>query len=234
MSIYAKIAAVMGDIQYLRQDDSIRAGAESYRAITEEKVTSTVRAAMLKHGLVLYPVSMTRGMDRYEVVRSSGKTGIDYVTTVDALYAMVDTETGESITIASSGTGIDTGDKAVGKAMTYAYKYALLRTFAIPTGEDPDKIASEDVAPPQRAATKPAPAPAGPVPRPVVIDPAARLTTAQRDYIVSYTVVNGTQDPARTAELKRINSARGYNRTSDVLQRDFDEIANLMEELAHE
>ena len=28
--------------------------------------------------------------------------------------------------------------------MTYAYKYLLLRTFAIPTGEDPDKIASAE------------------------------------------------------------------------------------------
>lgn len=29
--------------------------------------------------------------------------------------------------------------------MTYAYKYMLLRTFAIPTGEDPDKISSEEL-----------------------------------------------------------------------------------------
>ena len=28
--------------------------------------------------------------------------------------------------------------------MTYAYKYMLLRTFAIPTGEDPDKISSAE------------------------------------------------------------------------------------------
>ena len=35
-------------------------------------------------------------------------------------------------------------DKGVGKAMTYAYKYMLLRTFAIPTGEDPDKISSAE------------------------------------------------------------------------------------------
>ena len=28
--------------------------------------------------------------------------------------------------------------------MTYAYKYMLLRIFAIPTGEDPDKISSAE------------------------------------------------------------------------------------------
>jgi hypothetical protein len=42
--------------------------------------------------------------------------------------------------LASSGTGVDPQDKGVGKAMTYSYKYLLLRTFAIPTGEDPDKV----------------------------------------------------------------------------------------------
>jgi hypothetical protein len=29
--------------------------------------------------------------------------------------------------------------------MTYSFKYLLLRTFAIPTGEDPDKIASAQI-----------------------------------------------------------------------------------------
>ena len=48
------------------------------------------------------------------------------------------------IEVESNGSGVDTQDKAVGKAMTYAYKYMLLRTFAIPTGEDPDKISSAE------------------------------------------------------------------------------------------
>ena len=39
------------------------------------------------------------------------------------------------ITIESVGEGADSQDKASGKAMTYCYKYALLRTFAIPTGK---------------------------------------------------------------------------------------------------
>ena len=34
------------------------------------------------------------------------------------------------------GYGIDTQDKGVGKAVSYAYKYALLKTFALETGEN--------------------------------------------------------------------------------------------------
>ena len=65
------------------------------------------------------------------------------LTTVDVTYRIVNTENpDEYVDVVSSGTGVDTQDKGVGKAMTYAYKYMLLRTFAIPTGEDPDKVSS--------------------------------------------------------------------------------------------
>ena len=36
--------------------------------------------------------------------------------------------------------------------MTYAFKYMWLRTFAIPTGEDPDKVSSDELDDLQRKA----------------------------------------------------------------------------------
>ena len=144
MNIYQKIAAVMEDVQYLAKDDSVDAGyGKSYRAITEEKVTSTVRASMHKHGLVVYPRSMQTNVSA-EVVQTQKGERTNRVTHIDVIYRMVNTDdAGEYIDIASSGTGVDSQDKGIGKAMTYAYKYMLLRTFAIPTGEDPDKISSD-------------------------------------------------------------------------------------------
>lgn len=144
MNIYEKIASVMEDVQYLCKDDTVDAGkGKSYRAITEEKVTSAVRASMLKNGLVMFPVSMHTSRDD-ETVDSQYGQKVNRITTVNVVYRMVNKDNpDEFIDIASSGTGVDTQDKGVGKAMTYAYKYALLRTFAIPTGEDPDKISSE-------------------------------------------------------------------------------------------
>ncbi|MNJ59800.1 ERF superfamily protein [compost metagenome] len=65
-------------------------------------------------------------------------------------YKIIDIETGNFEILASSGTGVDTQDKGVGKAMTYSYKYLLLRTFAIPTGEDPDKVSSAELDEKQR------------------------------------------------------------------------------------
>ena len=41
------------------------------------------------------------------------------------------------------GMGIDDNDKAMGKAYTYAVKYALLKLFRLRYGDDPDAKASE-------------------------------------------------------------------------------------------
>lgn len=133
MNIYQKIQAVMQDIQYLTKDDQVSFGTTKYKAISEEKVTTTVRASMIKNGLVMYPETLD--------ITKEGQ-----ITTVNVTYRMVDVdEPNEQIIIASCGQGSDSQDKGSGKAMTYAYKYALLRTFAIPTGEDPDKISSAEL-----------------------------------------------------------------------------------------
>lgn len=143
-NLMQRMAGVMADVAYLTKDDRVDAGAgKSYKAITEEKVTSVVRQAMLKHGIVLYPTSQTTSITS-EVVQTKNGERINRVTHVDVVYHMVNVDDpADFIEVASSGTGVDSQDKGVGKAMTYAYKYALLRSFAIPTGDDPDKIASD-------------------------------------------------------------------------------------------
>ncbi|MED1953956.1 ERF family protein [Brevibacillus centrosporus] len=130
--LYKKIHEVMKEVEYLQKDDLVAFKETRYKAISEEKVTSTVRASLIKHGLVIIPIE-----------QKHSKEG--NLTSVDVTYKIVDIDTGEFETAVSSGTGADTQDKGVGKAMTYAYKYLLLRTFAIPTGDDPDKISSAEL-----------------------------------------------------------------------------------------
>ncbi|WP_462385214.1 ERF family protein [Intestinibacillus massiliensis] len=133
MNVYQRIAAVMQDVQYLAKDDQVSFGQTKYKAISEEKVTRTVRESLVKNGLVVIPVS--------QVHHREGS-----LSTVDVTYRIQNAEDPEDYVLAvSSGTGADTQDKGVGKAMTYAYKYLFLRTFAIPTGEDPDKVSSAEL-----------------------------------------------------------------------------------------
>ena len=132
-NIFQRISDVMKDVQYLAKDDQIEFGKTKYRAISEEKVTTTIRKSLITHGIVIVPVKQEHSKD-----------GV--LTTVDVTYRIQNIENeNDYIEAVSSGTGVDTQDKGVGKAMTYAYKYLLLRTFAIPTGEDPDKISSAEL-----------------------------------------------------------------------------------------
>ena len=132
-NIYQKILEVMKAIEYLNKDDHVEYKQTKYRAMSEEKVTTTVRKELIKQGLVVFPIKQT--------VEKDGN-----ITTTNTTYRMVNVEDPlDYIDLASSGQGADTQDKGVGKAMTYSFKYLLLRTFAIPTGEDPDKIASEQI-----------------------------------------------------------------------------------------
>lgn len=143
-NLMQRIAGVMQDVAYLTKDDKVDTGkGKGYKAISEEKVTSTVRQAMIKHGIVMYPTNQVSSITN-ETIHSEYGDKINRLTHVDVIYHMVNVDDpSDFIEVASAGSGVDTQDKGIGKAMTYAYKYALLRAFAIPTGEDPDKVSSD-------------------------------------------------------------------------------------------
>lgn len=141
MNIYEKINEVMKRIEYLTKDDHVSFGTTNYKAISEEKVTTSVRKELVNLGIVIAPIEQT--MNVTELMRT--EKSVNQRADVNVKYRIQNIEdVNDYIIVSSSGSGVDTQDKAIGKAMTYAYKYMLLRTFAIPTGEDPDKISSAE------------------------------------------------------------------------------------------
>lgn len=141
MNIYQKINEVMKAIEYLAKDDKVEFGTTKYKAISEEKVTTAVRDQLVKQGIVILPVLQESTV--VELIRTD--KSVNQRADVHTRYRIQNIEDiNDFIEVESNGSGVDTQDKAVGKAMTYAYKYMLLRTFAIPTGEDPDKISSAE------------------------------------------------------------------------------------------
>ena len=141
MNIFQKINEVMKNIEYLTKDDKVEFGATKYKAISEEKVTTAVRDQLVKQGIVILPIS--QDAENKELIRT--EKSVNMLTSVHTKYRIQNIDdVNDYIEVESNGSGVDTQDKGVGKAMTYAYKYMLLRTFAIPTGEDPDKISSAE------------------------------------------------------------------------------------------
>lgn len=133
LNIYEKIHEIYKAVQRLEKDGKIDFGKTSYRALSESKVTSIMREQMNKQKLIVFPIEQTW-------------TRIGNITHVDVKYRMINVENpSEYIDVVSCGDGADTQDKGSGKAMTYAFKYMWLRTFALQTGEDPDLICNEEL-----------------------------------------------------------------------------------------
>lgn len=130
--IHEKILNIMRKVEYLAKDDKVEFKNTEYKALSEEKVTSIMRKAMLEENVIVYPIDMLESRE-------------GNITHVHVKYRLVDTEDGSNIEVVSCGDGYDTQDKGAGKAMTYAFKYMWLRTFSIPTGDDPDKVSSDEI-----------------------------------------------------------------------------------------
>ena len=65
-------------------------------------------------------------------------TGGTMLTTVNVRYGFIDSESGQELSGSAVGQGTDKGDKGVYKAITGAIKYIYMKSFNIPTGDDPE------------------------------------------------------------------------------------------------
>lgn len=151
-NLYQRMSAVMEDVKRLQKDKQVGSGNYAYKAVSDEKVSTTMRNAFIQHGLVIFPVSQKHYLTDHTRPGRGGEMTIVSLSTVDVVYKLVNVDNPlEFELLCGSGTGSDSQDKGVGKAQTYALKYALMRAFLIPTGEDPDDVHNEDLARQQHA-----------------------------------------------------------------------------------
>lgn len=145
MAVYEKILNVMNEVGYLNKDGFVETGkGKGYKALTDEKVLTAIRPVMVKHRLVMLPIKTEHRRIDEKVKDYQGNEKTNRITDVDMTFRIIDVDDPTSfIDVVSSGTGVDTQDKGIGKAQTYAKKYALLNSFLIPSGEDTDQISSE-------------------------------------------------------------------------------------------
>lgn len=134
MNIYQKILAIQKELGVIQKNLKVN---DKYSAVAERDVVDAVKPLEEKYGVMSYPAS------REESVISVLD---DKVTIrVKTVYRFVDVDDPSVyLETISYGDGVDTLDKAPGKAMTYADKYALMKMYKISTGVDPDAEASPD------------------------------------------------------------------------------------------
>ena len=151
MNIYEKMLAITSEMKSVAKNLEVGYGKNSYKAVGEADVLYEVKQLEEKYKVYSYPYS--RQVIESDVLVTEKEyngtvtKGNQIFLRIETVYRFVNIENpDEYIDITTYGDGIDTQDKAVGKAMTYADKYALMKAYKIITGDDPDQEHSPDKA----------------------------------------------------------------------------------------
>ncbi len=162
-NIFKRLSAISTEITAVAKNLNVGFGKNQYKAVGEADVLAAVRPIEAKHGVYSYPYS--RQIVESAVLTTAKPDGSEsrqQFLRIETVYRFVNVdEPSEYVDITTYGDGVDSQDKAPGKAMTYGDKYALLKAYKIITGDDPDQTASaplkakEPKAPAKAPATTP-------------------------------------------------------------------------------
>lgn len=133
LGIYKAIAGVVSDIGAVGKEKVNKQQGFKYRSIDD--VYSVLNPALAKNKIFILPEIIE---NKKEVGKSKSGTNITWVTLKIkyTLYA----DDGSFVETVLLGEAMDTGDKAINKAMAIAYKYLCFQVFCIPLEDmdDPD------------------------------------------------------------------------------------------------
>lgn len=135
-NIYQRIIDIMRDVDYIQKEEKKVAG--QYRYVSHDAVAALIHPKLVEHGVVVIPTVK-------EMTQDGNRTAVCLMVT----FINADAPE-ESFVVESYGYGIDTADKGPGKAVSYAFKYSLLKTFCLETGDDPDQDQNVKYEPPKQ------------------------------------------------------------------------------------
>jgi hypothetical protein len=132
---------VQAAVKGMEKNSRVGAGNSAYNGTKDQDVKEVFNEQFTKHGLLIMPIDIqeTTTVDRWQETDNYGtKTKQSVFTKATVKYLLVHAESGESIELVGYGHGVDSQDKAAGKATTYALKNCLLYTFLTPVGKIDD------------------------------------------------------------------------------------------------
>lgn len=150
LNIFEKMSLITEEMGVVEKNLKVQVTqSNSYQAVSERDILDNVKPLEKKYRVYSYPVDR-KIVDNDILVKETEYNG--KITKTNTLYMRLEIKyrfvnldkPEEFIDIITYGDGIDPGDKACGKAMTYGDKYALMKAYKISTGDDPDKDASPE------------------------------------------------------------------------------------------
>lgn len=136
MNIYQRLNEVRKEVEFVKKEK--RVGEGGYLAVTHDAVTALCRASLIKHGVVLVPSLVTSATVPTGTFTAKGVPYIRY----EARYKfnVVNADAPEDcFSLELEAHALDQGDKAPGKALSYAKKYVVLKLLEIESGEEEEE-----------------------------------------------------------------------------------------------
>jgi hypothetical protein len=148
-NIYQKMAEIASKVKTVKKNLNVSTHKGSYKAVAERDIIEAVKGLEYENGVYSYP--HTREIVASEMLTSTntynGKSSesTKFFLRLKTVYRFVNCDNPtEYVEMTTYADGIDSGDKANGKAMTYCDKYALMKAYKIETGDDPDQEVSQE------------------------------------------------------------------------------------------
>jgi hypothetical protein len=141
--VYQSISLVSAELAHegISKDRSNQQQGYKFRGIDD--CLNALAPLLSRSNLVILPEVLERDV----VERQTKSGGALFYVTVKVKYAFVNSEDGSRHDVVTYGEAMDSADKATNKAMSAAYKYAVIQAFCIPTeGENDADAVTHDVA----------------------------------------------------------------------------------------
>ena len=129
-NIFQRMNAVMQAVLYVRKDRKV----DTYMAVTYDNLIAVCRAEMVKNGIAVFPVQVASEMLIKRNVKEDVKMHL-YSGTYEVWFVNID-KPDDRFSVRVDAHATDNGDKAPGKALTYAVKSAMLKALMLETGEN--------------------------------------------------------------------------------------------------
>lgn len=138
LNLLQRISAIQGAVTTVEKGANVN---DQYDAVTHDDVTKMLRPLMVKYGVVSFirlksseMIDLGVKWKSRQLYQLRAKFVITYVNVDDP---------DDCVAIPVEAHADDAGDKGPGKVLSYAQKYADLKTFRINTGEDDEQRIDE-------------------------------------------------------------------------------------------
>ena len=150
LNIHQRVNLIMAETYTLIKEKTVEVGG-GYNVITSDQVMAQVQPLLVKYGVNLIPTVIDWGVVEPDPQISKDGKRYPYRTEATVRVAWINIDTpADQIEGDWFGFGIDSQDKGPGKAMTYAIRYATIKTLQIPSGDKDVEDGDQDTPPGSR------------------------------------------------------------------------------------